>query len=405
MTTGSLVHADPAPSQPLHYRGHISGLDLLRGLAILLVLLNHAYHRESGDPPLHGLAALWIFFASAGYLGVHLFFVLSGFLITGILLDGKHQPGRARHFYLHRARRILPAYLLLLGLLRLTHVVSWRFVLAGVLFIVNMGRLLGARLSEYSYLWSLAVEEQFYLLWPWVIWFCRRKTVWRVILAGLLLPPCFRLVSSLNGQDSYFKTWVNLDYLVYGAATAYLLRSGGLHAANVQRTTRWLYAGSAAGILLSIVGRFVWADELWAEVLFNAVGRTPEMLLFVAMLLSALMAYQRAPRPAASRGARWAARAWQLPRRTLLFLGYISYGLYLVHMLVFKLYDRQVAGTWLGGYTGSFALLNLRALLCVSASVLLAWLSRSTLERWFLRRNRLAQGSARAATLAPLAAP
>ena len=395
----SLMDAESSPDQPLQYRGHIQGLDLLRGLAILLVLLNHAYHRESGDPAFAGLAGFWITFTLAGYLGVHLFFVLSGFLITGILLDGKTHPGRARRFYLQRARRILPAYLVLLSLLLLAHVVNRRFVLASLLFVVNMGRLLGARLSQYSYLWSLAVEEQFYLLWPWVIWLCDRRTIWRVILACLLLPPCFRLVCSLAGQDSYFKTWVNLDYLVYGAAIAYLLRSGALHAGNVQRSARWLYASSAAGILISIAGSLALATRPWARVLFDAVGRTPEMLLFVAMLLSSLLAHQ--PAADATPKAGPAHRLWQIPRRTLFFLGYISYGLYLIHMLIFKFYDRHVAGTWLGGYTRSFALLNLRALLCVAASVLVAWLSRATLEAWFLRLNHPASRLAPAAPLAP----
>jgi len=372
----------------LDYRGHIAGLDVLRGTAVLAVVLHHAYYNTLDTQHWHGLAALWIALTGLGHLGVHLFFVLSGFLITGILLDSKNAatsgttagaiPHPALRFYARRARRILPAYLVVLAILRLTHLVDWRFVLASLFFVVNMGRLVGARLPQFSSLWSLAVEEQFYLVWPWILWRCRPGTVWRIMMAGLLLPPVFRFGLSAIGQDSYYKTWVNVDYLMYGAVIAFALRSGALHGGNIGRITRWLYIASVAGMALSLL---IWAlahGQVWALALFNAAGRSPEMLLFVAMLLSALIAHQ-APKPAPA--------IWQMPRRALIFLGYISYGLYLVHMIVFRLYDRYAAGTLLGGYEHSFALLTLRAALCSTASILIAWLSRETLEAWFLRQN------------------
>jgi peptidoglycan/LPS O-acetylase OafA/YrhL len=101
-----------------------------------------------------------------GITGVQLFFVLSGFLISGILIDTAASKGYYRKFYMRRALRILPAYLLMLTVLWVDHAVSWRFVLAGLLYVANMASLVGAGSSEYGPLWSLAVEEQFYLIWP-----------------------------------------------------------------------------------------------------------------------------------------------------------------------------------------------------------------------------------------------
>ncbi len=370
----------PAPHPPLLYRGHIAGLDVLRGLAVLGVLLYHAYWNTLDQTHWHGAAAVFVALTGFGYTGVHLFFVLSGFLITGILLDGENTPRAARHFYARRARRILPAYLAILAALWLTHLVDARFLLACMLFIINMGRLVGAHLSEYTPLWSLAVEEQFYLVWPWVLWRLQPRTIWRLMLLGLFVPPLLRLVLSARGQDPYFKTYVNVDYLMYGSVVAWTLRSGALHQGNVRRIARWLLFGAGAGLAVSALVAVLAPGQLWVGALFNSVGRLPEMALFVAMLLSCVIAHQSAPGLPA-------ARLRQLPRQALVFLGYISYGLYLVHMLVFDLYDRYVTRTALGAYQHSFALLNLRAICCCGVSILIAWLSRSTLEQWFLRRR------------------
>jgi peptidoglycan/LPS O-acetylase OafA/YrhL len=380
---------------PLNYRGHIAGLDMLRGVAVLVVLLDHGYGNATEYTLWHGPERWWIALTGMGHLGVHLFFILSGFLITGILLDGKDRPRRMLTFYGRRLRRIVPAYLVLLAVLKLAHLVDWKFILASLLFVVNMGRLVGAKLYQYSYVWSLAVEEQFYLVWPWVLWRASQKTILRTIVACLVLVPVIRLGMAAAGQDSYFKTWVNVDYLMYGALVAYTLRSGALHAGNLRRVTRWLYLGGGVGILLSIA---VWAaanNTVWALLLFVSVGRTPELAIFVAMLLSSILAHQSGPEPAIAavrRGAAWervGRHAVLLPGRALVFLGYISYGLYLVHMVVFRLYDRQAAGSRLGNIDHSFSALTLRAVVCSALSILLAWLSRSTLEAWFLRRAGL----------------
>ena len=362
----------------LNYRGHIARLDVLRGAAVLGVLVCHDYSSSTDWTHWHGVAAAWIAFTMLGHLGVHLFFVLSGFLITGILLEARNKDPRkrARHFYLRRARRILPACIATLAAIWLAHIVDWRFVLASILFVVNFGRILGVQIANYAVVWSLAVEEQFYLLWPWIVWRCSMRNILRAIVACLILSPWIRFALAAAGADTYTKPYTNLDYLMYGALVACMLRTGQIRQGNVRRIMIRLYVGGIAAVaLLGALRAAVHAG--WVPVIFDAVGRLPFIAIFVALLLSAVLAHQSA---AAELGTR---RGWF--GRMLAFLGYISYGLYLVQTLVIRLYDAHVAGTRLGGFQHSFALLTFRAAVCTLVSILLAWLSRSTLEEWFLR--------------------
>ena len=145
------------------------GLDLARGLAILMVLLDHGfaadqtpYQATPPPPPRPRLPP------RLGHMGVHLFFILSGFLITGILLDSRTQPDYFRNFYTRRVLRIAPAYLLMVAVLFLTHSITARYLAVCLLCLCNMPGLLGST-SQYSALWSLSVEEQFYFVWPFII--------------------------------------------------------------------------------------------------------------------------------------------------------------------------------------------------------------------------------------------
>ena len=142
-------------------------LDLARGIAILMVLLDHGFAADQTPYILHPSRFLLNleYVARLGHMGVHLFFILSGFLITGILLDSRTQPDYFRNFYTHRVLRIAPAYLLMLVVLIATRSITARYIAVCLLCLCNMSSLLGAT-SEYPALWSLSVEEQFYLVWP-----------------------------------------------------------------------------------------------------------------------------------------------------------------------------------------------------------------------------------------------
>ena len=167
-------------------------LDTIRGLAILGVLFYHGFY-WSRDLRLYSpWQRHFLTLMAPGQFGVNLFFVLSGFLITGILLDSRNRPDYYGRFYFRRALRILPAYYLTLFLLVILKLTSFGFLLMSLAYSSNMSPLFGIALS-YPVLWSLAVEEHFYLIWPMAT---RRMTPTKLLWtlgAILVLTPISRL--------------------------------------------------------------------------------------------------------------------------------------------------------------------------------------------------------------------
>lgn len=363
----------------LQYRGHILPLDGLRGAGMLSVLLFHAFF-DSNYPAAPGsFQAFFIRFTSLGAAGMTMFFSLSGFLITGILLDSVEKPNYWKNFYVRRALRILPAYLLMLAILKLGHFVSWRFVLACLLYIGNMARLVGARSQEYGVMWTLAVEEQFYLIWPlFVRYVSRRKLLW-ITLAGVVLTPFFRLALASHGIETFLNTPSNVDCIVSGALLAILLREGTIHRGNVRTIYRWLALISSILLLPVLITALHGFSGRTATVLMASFKQPPILGLFAAFALWAVARHRKDGPP---------------PSRTLrffVFFGDISYGLYLVHQLVFRLYDKYTAHSFLGGFNSNFSLLILRCLLTSVIATAVAWVSRRYFEDLFLaQKNKLA---------------
>src|SRR5207249_4391562 len=185
----------------------ISQLDAVRGVAILLVI----FHNESGlFPSLH----LERLFAN-GWMGVDLFFVLSGFLITGILVDTKQSAGYFTNFYARRCLRIWPLYYSLIFFMFLVvpflrpseaHTVFdrsspwWAYPLFLQNFLIpipSMGT------GPLAVTWSLAIEEQFYLVWPWVVRYCSHAQMRRIAIAVICLSPALRFFLSFHDVNLY----------------------------------------------------------------------------------------------------------------------------------------------------------------------------------------------------------
>ncbi len=370
--------AEESPGK-IEYRGHILPLDGLRGAGMLSVLLFHAFYDSQYAAAPGSLIAFFLRFTSLGAAGMTMFFSLSGFLITGILLDSVDRPHYWKNFYVRRALRILPAYLLMLMVLKLGHFVSWRFVLACLLYIGNMARLVGARSQEYGVMWTLAVEEQFYLIWPiFVRYVSRRKLLWLTV-AGVVLTPFFRLALASVGIETFLNTPSNVDCIVSGALLAILLRNGAIRRDNIRKVYRRLALISAialAPVLLTALHGF---SGRTATVLMAAFKQPPVLGLFAAYALWAVSKHTRNG-PPPSRALRF-----------FVFFGDISYGLYLVHQLVFRLYDRYVTGTVLGGFNQHFGLLLVRCLLTSAIATAIAYVSRRYFEDRFLaQKNRFA---------------
>jgi peptidoglycan/LPS O-acetylase OafA/YrhL len=297
-------------------------LDGLRGLAILLVVYhNCGYEQTQAFSPLLKV----IYFSHAiGWVGVSLFFALSGFLITNILVESRG-PGALRTFWIRRALRIFPLYYSFLFVLTiaLPLVVSMPDPLSHVeyrgwywAYLCNW-RVHGV-IPGLQHSWSLAVEEQFYLLWPLFVLNASDRTVLRtcVALAALALAARvgLRAIHAPPGAV-YMFTFARMDGLTLGAAAALLLR----HARTAGSTLRKVRPVLVGSVLVLMA---MWplthgfnSEHLWVQTL----GYGVLSILFAALVLDCVQ--DSGTRLARALSARW-----------LRWLGKYSYAIYLFHL-------------------------------------------------------------------------
>lgn len=228
-------------SQQYQHRlpGRVAELDGLRGIAIGLVLLAHF----GSQIPADSAATKWCqAFCKSGWIGVDIFFVLSGFLITGILFESRDSLRYYQTFYCRRALRIFPLYygVLVITILALpaigvdlvgrgvanNQLSLWLYYSNWPTGIHGPSAFRGTVLN-FSHLWSLAIEEQFYLIWPFVVRRCSPRKLAMVCLAAIVLAIPVRFgASTLFGEFSpYYLTVCRLDPLAMGALTALAVRS------------------------------------------------------------------------------------------------------------------------------------------------------------------------------------
>ncbi len=226
-------------TSPACVRPHLPGLDGIRGLAIMMVMLGHFLTIGGHLNNQHPVSRLF----SSGFLGVDLFFSLSGFLITGILIDSKMRQGYFRVFYLRRALRIFPLYYGLLTVSCLSvlwitphdqellvghHSMLWHWLYASNIGIaVNHGNwLMSPTWVSLGHFWSLAVEEQFYLIWPLLVFLVSTLRLKQICSAMVLLSPLVALVMifTLGPLSTYVATPARCGELAAGAWLAVLWR-------------------------------------------------------------------------------------------------------------------------------------------------------------------------------------
>jgi len=213
-----------------HKKGHISSLDGVRGIAILLVLFFHCFEN---------ITFLSInYISKIGWVGVDLFFVLSGFLITGILIDSKGKKNFLSNFFAKRALRIFPLYYLTLflfflvlsipGITRINPAFNTILYQSSTNYLTFTQNIYFAfngwgETDILNHFWSLAIEEQFYLFWPFVINYLHRK---KIISACFLLIIISLTVRNYNAYSdfSYVFTLSRVDALGIGSMLAILIR-------------------------------------------------------------------------------------------------------------------------------------------------------------------------------------
>jgi peptidoglycan/LPS O-acetylase OafA/YrhL len=328
MAGSSLVSKDLTPP------GYMPQLDSLRAFAVFAVLIHHLLDAKYLPRVVADLAP--------GLLGVKLFFVLSGFLITGILLRARPaDPGAAWHvtrqFYIRRFLRIFPLYYFVLAvmlLLGVEAVIEHKWSLLTYTFNVAVAYQ-GWFPDTVAHFWSLAVEEQFYLFWPFLILFAPRRWLLRGAIGIALLGPLYRAYAKavdLNGVALYTVTFASLDALAIGAVIA-ILADGRAAPAPLRRDLVKYVLPCAA---LSAIG-------LLAAGPMNRAGDFAYTALFdtaVALIFASVVA-------AASGGIRgFPGRVLDQP--WLQYSGRIAYGLYVYHLLLSE--PVYAAGTAVGLY-------------------------------------------------------
>ena len=396
---------------PAQYgRGHIPQLDGVRGLAILLVMAFHfagLLRQElsaSSSGVLHALQQA----CSVGWAGVDLFFVLSGFLITGILLDTKRSANFFSSFYARRTLRIFPLYygVLVAGV-----------ILAPALAPAASGKLqflrdnqawlwsyltnwLVARQGDFNkvtagFLWSLAVEEQFYLVWPLLAYLLSPRALGRVCVAILVAGLPLRLALHAIGATPsalYVMTFTHLDPLAVGGLLAVAVRDPYAGPATLRRIKGLAWLSPAA--LLAVLAAAGGECEFWNPRI-AVFAFTPLAFLFGGLLLVAL-------RPS---GQSVATRLFGSgPLRSF---GRYSYAIYLFHFAVAHAVKAKVLdpSRYEPGTAGFLAAAGGFLALAVGGSWAAGWLSWHLYEKHFLRLKRFFRANVESGAAKPPGLP
>ena len=294
--------------------GRIGRLDGIRTIAVLAVF---AFHTG---------------FLNDGWIGVHLFFVLSGFLITGILRRARTEPHFWGPFYIKRAARILPPLVIIfVAAAVMYNVMPWHKVgLLDLFFLGNVSQTLYPRKdANLGVLWSLAVEEHFYLLWPFAIRFLDRRRIMQILVAILILEPILRAAAT-PFVSSYIPIYNLTPFQLDGLAAGSLLALLFENKSNLQPLKKWSgWSALISLLLLQGLYRLPFFHDESNSFAFNSLGYTLVVFLSASFVTYVLV------RPDA-----WIVR--QVARPSVVFVGTISYGMYLFNPIPLSLAIRFV---------------------------------------------------------------
>jgi peptidoglycan/LPS O-acetylase OafA/YrhL len=275
----------------LAYRPELDGI---RAIAILLVLAQHINLPSS---------------ALAGLVGVNLFFVLSGYLITSLLLREQDATGRVdlRSFYERRIRRLIPALVAVLIGTGVLMAILGRFgdyipqAVVSFFYVSDIAKAIGYDLGYVGHTWSLALEEQFYLLWPALLIFLPRRFLAPVAIVGILVAVALQVLLVPENVLAHFRPDVRMDAVLWGCLIALVPVA----------VPRWAAAASLVALFV-VSFTFLWPYAIGLSSVLSAV--------FIA-------------------GA--ATLAPMLSARPLVRIGQISYGMYLWHAIPVGLLEQQ----------------------------------------------------------------
>ena len=322
------------PAGPVRADRYIPALDGIRGVAVMLVMMHHLMPLEQVGVGL-GVTRL----VGTGWIGVDLFFVLSGFLITGILHDTKQDPHYFRNFYCRRALRVFPLYysVLFIVLVVVPYAVTVLPIGAGhreavlqsvrgasehqIWLWLYLNNFFGHSYNMLAHFWSLAVEEHFYLLWPLLMVKFDRRGAMRVcllVVAAAVLSRFAWFMWPALPREPYIVTFCRMDSLAIGGLVALLLR-GPTPQEALKRWGARIMLLSGVLLLLAVIRE---GGLQHSGPIMNLIGYTVLAIFFASFLMwMVLLSEGSLPIKVASFG-------------PLRMLGRISYGLYVYHRLV-----------------------------------------------------------------------
>jgi peptidoglycan/LPS O-acetylase OafA/YrhL len=367
-----MLDLDHKPSPPATaVTNFIPGLDGLRGIAVFAVFLFHL-----GIPK-----------CSLGWAGVELFFVISGFLITRILFSTRENPDYFTRFYRRRILRIFPIYYLVLIGYTAVVLIAARGDLHNLPFYYVFLQTIPQLRSHFAdspllnHTWSLAIEEQFYLFWPMVVFLLKGPRLFLTILsmiAGGLILRCVALI----GFDNPFLVdgWlgVHIDSLAAGALVAY-----AMNAFNRRRIRTWMSIAlvSGAACLIAIAGSAGTA-VFWSPLVWCRAWYAPLVISAMACTFAGAVGLVATEHP----GTRW------LETRFLMRWGKISYGIYLFHPFTSALVSAAAVQLF---PRKTYLLSAVIILAKLSSAYFVAWLSWQLIEGPISRmKNRISSANA-----------
>lgn len=366
---------------------HIIALDGVRGVAIIMVMIYHFTipFQNSPDKSEAGNIIGTIF--QFGWIGVDLFFVLSGFLITSILIQTRESPKYFKNFFIRRILRIFPLYfgfliLLLIILPNLSEGLAesskvmrqesfWFWTYLVNLRVAYLG---GFGSFQGGYMWSLALEEQFYLLWPLVVYLVRKKLV-VLCMAIIILAAVSRIFLLENGMSPtslYVFTLTHLDSILMGSILGALYSSNKIGSSEIYFKVLFLLGVSGFIFVLLSDNKFVYYSDyvsktgllsvafIFAYFVLISITRSQDDFIFLI-----------------------------LSNRFLRYTGKISYGLYLFHQPIGVFVERKIynLGGW-GFVESDFVPMALIVSMSASLSYIVASISYSFYEVKFLKLKK-----------------
>ena len=365
-TLSTATQREPIPLP----RGHIPALDGIRGLAILLVTIYRFAGTHDGGTPRWLLPAM-----EFGTHGVDLFFVLSGFLITGILFDAKGEAHYFRNFYARRTLRIFPLYygtlaLVLIGLPLLGLGISWLNATGDLNSLWWYGS--NIRMSQtglwnfggLNHFWSLCVEEHFYLVWPLVIFACSRTTAMRVCIFAFLASAAARVLWMLtdgNAAAAEVFTLFRLDALCAGAWIALAARGED----GLTKMVPWARA-------VLVVTGLIMLPLIVLRLQLKTIPTSLYACFFAAFIVLAVASAKQG----------WLSFLGK--SKLLLWLGKYSYGMYVYQNLLLVGFASFFTAGTIAELTGSAAIGRIGFIVSMSLlTAALAWISWHAYEkRW-----------------------